>query len=156
MGDNRLPLEQRIGSVRDGDTTDHDTPIRSTPLAVQPQRKPDMDDTKQDHAPNVTETDGNITAVGDIVDGQTPHLLVGDNSQTPHLLGRDIVDRLTTLFWQMKDEGKVQAKNTVANAIAEIERLQNELAENPSISNPDSTHMTQMVENHTNPAIGQI
>ena len=43
MGDQRLPLEQRIGSVRDGDTTDHGTPIRSTPLVVQPTRTPDMD-----------------------------------------------------------------------------------------------------------------
>jgi uncharacterized protein with ParB-like and HNH nuclease domain len=38
----------------------------------------------------------------------------------------DIVDRLTTLFWAMKDAGRVQDKNTVADAIAEIERLQNE------------------------------
>jgi hypothetical protein len=42
MDDNRLPLEQRIGSVRDGDTTDHGTPIGSTPLNVQPPRRPDM------------------------------------------------------------------------------------------------------------------
>lgn len=39
----------------------------------------------------------------------------------------DIVDRLTTLFWEMKDAGKVQAKNTIADAIAEIERLQGEV-----------------------------
>jgi hypothetical protein len=44
VGDKRLPLEQRIGSVRDGDTTDHGTPIGSTPLAVQPPRRPNMDD----------------------------------------------------------------------------------------------------------------
>jgi hypothetical protein len=44
MGENRLPLEQRIGSVRDGEVTDHGTPIGSTPLAVQPPRKPDIVD----------------------------------------------------------------------------------------------------------------
>jgi uncharacterized protein with ParB-like and HNH nuclease domain len=38
----------------------------------------------------------------------------------------DIVDRLTTLFWAMKDAGRVQHKNLVADAIAEIERLQQE------------------------------
>jgi hypothetical protein len=38
---------------------------------------------RSDHATNVTETDANITAVGDIVD-----------DKTPHLLGGDIVDRL--------------------------------------------------------------
>jgi hypothetical protein len=52
-----------------------------------------------DHATNVTATDANITAVG------------------------DIVERLTMLFWSMKDEGRVQDKNTLADAIAEIERL---------------------------------
>jgi hypothetical protein len=55
---------------------------------------------RSDHATNVTETDANITAVG------------------------DIVERLTMLFWSMKDEGRVQDKNTLADAIAEIERLQ--------------------------------
>ena len=35
----------------------------------------------------------------------------------------DIIDRLTTLFWAMKDAGRVQDKNLVADAIAEIERL---------------------------------
>jgi hypothetical protein len=38
---------------------------------------------RSDDATNVTETDANITAVGDIVD-----------DKTPHLLGGDIVDRL--------------------------------------------------------------
>jgi hypothetical protein len=38
----------------------------------------------------------------------------------------DIIDRLTTLFWAMKDAGRVQDKNLVADAIAEIERLQQE------------------------------
>jgi S-methylmethionine-dependent homocysteine/selenocysteine methylase len=55
---------------------------------------------RSDHATNVTETEANITAVG------------------------DIVERLTMLFWSMKDEGRVQDKNTLADAIAEIERLQ--------------------------------
>jgi hypothetical protein len=55
---------------------------------------------RSDNATNVTETDANITAVG------------------------DIVERLTMLFWSMKDEGRVQDKNTLADAIAEIERLQ--------------------------------
>jgi hypothetical protein len=54
---------------------------------------------RSDHATNVTETDANITAVG------------------------DIVERLTMLFWSMKDEGRVQDKNTIADAIDEIERL---------------------------------
>lgn len=58
------------------------------------------------------------------MDDHTPHLLGVDNSQTPHLLGGDIVDRLTTLFWAMKDAGRPLDKNTVADAIAEIERLQ--------------------------------
>jgi prefoldin subunit 5 len=35
----------------------------------------------------------------------------------------DIVDRLTTLFWAMKDAGRLQDKNTVADAIADIEML---------------------------------
>lgn len=35
----------------------------------------------------------------------------------------DIVDRLMTLFWTMKDAGQVQDKNTIADAIAEVERL---------------------------------
>lgn len=39
----------------------------------------------------------------------------------------DIVDRLMTLFWTMKDAGRVQDKNTIADAIAEIERLQAEV-----------------------------
>jgi hypothetical protein len=38
----------------------------------------------------------------------------------------DIIDRLTTLFWAMKDAGRVQDKNLIADAIAEIERLQQE------------------------------
>ena len=38
----------------------------------------------------------------------------------------DIVDRLMTLFWAMKDEDRTQDKNTVADAIAEIERLRQE------------------------------
>jgi hypothetical protein len=114
MGDQRLPLEQRIGSLRDGDTTDHGTPIGSTPLAVQPPRRPDMrEQDRSDHATNVTATDANITAVGDIVDDKTPHLLTPD----------DIVERLTMLFWSMKDEGRVQDKNTIADAIDEIQRL---------------------------------
>jgi hypothetical protein len=54
---------------------------------------------RSDHATNVTETDANITAVG------------------------DIVERLTMLFWSMKDEGRVQDKNTLADAIDEIQRL---------------------------------
>jgi hypothetical protein len=68
---------------------------------------------RSDHATNVTETDADITAVGDIVDDKTPHLLTPD----------DIVERLTMLFWSMKDEGRVQDKNTIADAIDEIQRL---------------------------------
>jgi predicted glycoside hydrolase/deacetylase ChbG (UPF0249 family) len=43
----------------------------------------------------------------------------------------DIVDRLISLFWQMKHEGKTQAKNVVADAISEIERLRTELVNLP-------------------------
>jgi hypothetical protein len=68
---------------------------------------------RSDHAANVTETDANITAVGDIVDDQTPNPLSPD----------DIVERLTMLFWSMKDEGQVQDKNTLADAADEIQRL---------------------------------
>lgn len=50
MRDNHLPLEERIGSVRDGDTTDHGTPIGSTPLAVQPSRRLAVGDIKQECA----------------------------------------------------------------------------------------------------------
>jgi S-methylmethionine-dependent homocysteine/selenocysteine methylase len=60
---------------------------------------------RSDHATNVTETEANITAVG------------------------DIVERLTMLFWSMKDEGRVQDKNTLADAIAQIERLQAQVRE---------------------------
>jgi hypothetical protein len=35
----------------------------------------------------------------------------------------DIVDRLITLFWEMKEEGRVHSKNIIADAIDEIERL---------------------------------
>jgi hypothetical protein len=42
-------------------------------------------------------------------------------------LSLDIVNRLTVLFWEMKHEGRVSAKNVIADAIAEIERLQSKV-----------------------------
>jgi hypothetical protein len=58
------------------------------------------------------------------MDDTTPHPLVGDDDQTPHLLGGDdIIDRLTTLFFKMKDAGRPQDKNTIADAIQEIKKL---------------------------------
>jgi len=35
----RLPLEQRIGALCDGDVTHHGEPVGSTPLTVQPPRR---------------------------------------------------------------------------------------------------------------------
>jgi hypothetical protein len=53
----------------------------------------------------------------------------------------DIVDRLTTLFWTMKDAGRLQDKNTVADAIAEIERLRHQ-TERLSVALDDISHLT--------------
>lgn len=39
-----LPLEQRIGALRDGDVTHHGEPVGSMPLTVQPPRRPVMAD----------------------------------------------------------------------------------------------------------------
>lgn len=39
-----LPLDQRIGSIRDGEVTNLGLAIRSTRLTAQPTRKPDMTD----------------------------------------------------------------------------------------------------------------
>jgi hypothetical protein len=102
MDDQRLPLEQRIGSVRDGDTTDHGTPIGSTPLAVQPPRRPDMDD-------------------------QTSHLLGGDNSQTPDPLGGEIVAKLNEImYYGTFAQDSVHGK-AVLDAADEIQRLRRAL-----------------------------
>lgn len=60
----------------------------------------------------------------------------------------DIVDRLTTLFWAMKDAGRLQDKNTVADAIAEIERLRHQMErfchqmERLSVALEDISHLT--------------
>jgi len=35
-----LPLEQRIGALRDGEVTHHGEPVGSMPLTVQPPRRP--------------------------------------------------------------------------------------------------------------------
>jgi hypothetical protein len=64
---------------------------------------------RSDHAANVTETDANITAVGDIVD-----------DKTPHLLGGDIVDRLRSEHYHIDRDGF----NCIScDAADEIERL---------------------------------
>jgi len=39
-----LPLEERIGALRDGDSTNQGVPVDSRRLKVQPQRKPIMSD----------------------------------------------------------------------------------------------------------------
>jgi hypothetical protein len=69
---------------------------------------------RSDHATNVTETDANITAVGDIVD-----------DKTPHLLGGDIVDRLRHMAW-LAPEGEPYA-DALLEAADEIERLQSQV-----------------------------
>ena len=43
----RLPLEQRIGALRDGDATHHGEAVGSMPLAVQPPRRPTVADKKR-------------------------------------------------------------------------------------------------------------
>jgi hypothetical protein len=53
----------------------------------------------------------------------------------------DIVDRLTTLFWTMKDAGRAQDKNLIADAIAEIERLRHQ-TERLSVALDDISHLT--------------
>lgn len=47
-----LPLEQRIGSIRDGEVTNFGPAIRSTRLTVQPTRKSDMTDNETTEAIN--------------------------------------------------------------------------------------------------------
>jgi hypothetical protein len=53
----------------------------------------------------------------------------------------DIVDRLTTLFWTMKDAGRLQDKNLIADVIAEIERLRHQ-TERLSVALDDISHLT--------------
>jgi hypothetical protein len=65
---------------------------------------------RSDHATNVTETDANITAVGDIVD-----------DKTPHPLSPDIVDRLRHMAW-LAPEGEPYA-DALLEAADEIQRL---------------------------------
>jgi hypothetical protein len=61
----------------------------------------------------------------------------------------DIVDRLTTLLWTMKDAGRLQDKNTVADAIADIERLRYQMErlrhqmERLSVALEDISHLTE-------------
>jgi hypothetical protein len=53
----------------------------------------------------------------------------------------DIVDRLTTLFWAMKDAGRLQDKNLIADAIADIEMLRHQ-TERLSVALDDISHLT--------------
>jgi hypothetical protein len=53
----------------------------------------------------------------------------------------DIVDRLTTLFWTMKDAGRLQDKNLIADAIADIEMLRHQM-ERLSVALEDISHLT--------------
>jgi HAMP domain-containing protein len=68
---------------------------------------------RSDHATNVTETDANITAVGDIVD-----------DQTPHPLSPDIVDRLRSEHYHIDRDG---FDCISCEAADEIERLQSQV-----------------------------
>jgi hypothetical protein len=78
----------------------------------------------------------------------------------------DIATRLNLLFWEMKNLGKIAAKNVIADAIDEIERLKVELADwqrtvrawevvakNHSINDPILTQVSQMVDKPAKPPV---